>query len=599
MTAASSPLQHAYALFQQGKLQEAEAFCRETLSKFPRDSGVMHLLGLARDKAGASDDAEKLLRASIEIDPRPADYHVNLAGLMRRRGRLADAERSYRNALLREGTHRIARLGLVRTLNDGKEHAAAEAEARTLTKHYAQDPEAWSALAMCLRDQNRYSDAAIAYQQSIQLAPRYGQAYHNLGSMLVRMERSEEALQVLDRAASVGISGFPLHFNRARALLQLYRIDEAEREMAAAVALEPGSLEAQVNLTKIRFMRGDPRFARDLQTAASAQPANMALQLVLSDVLRRAGDIAGAESLLRSLLARGSHPELHSALAAVLFESNRLSEAEAEALTAIQGAPRNVLTTELLVGIMLSRGRAEDAVPFIDIQRKRAPLDQGWIAYQATAARLLGKPEYQDLYDYDGLVRVYDLEPPPGWSSMEEINQALLEVLNPWHAFPIHPLDQSLRNGSQTARSLVGEKHPAIQAAFQAFAAPLEHYLKDIGQHDSHPFRMRNRGGVEITGAWSVQLRREGFHVNHFHPQGWISSAYYVSVPEETRDETLQSGWIRFGEPRYAVPGATPERIVQPRAGRLVLFPSYMWHGTSAIHGSDPRTTIAFDANPV
>jgi hypothetical protein len=29
-----------------------------------------------------------------------------------------------------------------------------------------------------------------------------------------------------------------------------------------------------------------------------------------------------------------------------------------------------------------------------------------------------------------------------------------------------------------------------------------------------------------------------------------------------------------------------------------VLFPSYMWHGTNAIHGADPRTTIAFDALP-
>jgi hypothetical protein len=29
-----------------------------------------------------------------------------------------------------------------------------------------------------------------------------------------------------------------------------------------------------------------------------------------------------------------------------------------------------------------------------------------------------------------------------------------------------------------------------------------------------------------------------------------------------------------------------------------VLFPSYFWHGTTAIHGEIPRTTIAFDALP-
>jgi hypothetical protein len=37
---------------------------------------------------------------------------------------------------------------------------------------------------------------------------------------------------------------------------------------------------------------------------------------------------------------------------------------------------------------------------------------------------------------------------------------------------------------------------------------------------------------------------------------------------------------------------------VQPRPGRLVLFPSYMWHGTMPIEGEAPRMTIAFDMVP-
>src|SRR5690606_18051127 len=101
-------------------------------------------------------------------------------------------------------------------------------------------------------------------------------------------------------------------------------------------------------------------------------------------------------------------------------------------------------------------------------------------------------------------------------------------------------------------------------------------------------------GVATLSSAWSVQLRREGFHVNHVHPEGWISSAYYVDVPDEVNDPTLMSGWLKFGEPRYPTPGLTAEGVVQPRAGRLVLFPSYMWHGTNAIHGDQPRTTIAF-----
>jgi len=83
--------------------------------------------------------------------------------------------------------------------------------------------------------------------------------------------------------------------------------------------------------------------------------------------------------------------------------------------------------------------------------------------------------------------------------------------------------------------------------------------------------------------------------VNHLHPEGWLSSAYYVAVPPETTDPHARSGWLKFGEPALPVPGATPAFAVQPLPGRLVLFPSYLWHGTTAIHGTEPRLTLAFD----
>jgi len=37
---------------------------------------------------------------------------------------------------------------------------------------------------------------------------------------------------------------------------------------------------------------------------------------------------------------------------------------------------------------------------------------------------------------------------------------------------------------------------------------------------------------------------------------------------------------------------------VQPLVGRLVLFPSYMWHGTVPFRALQNRTTVAFDVLP-
>jgi Flp pilus assembly protein TadD len=587
------------ALLREGKLAEAEAACRAILARQPRSAPPIQLLALIRKDAGDLAASEQLMRQSIDIDPRNADYPSNLASLLRRLGRNAEAERYFREALSLDPRHSAARFGLIRVLNDLDQHAAAEAECHILLAQHSSDPQAWTTLAMTLRGQNRLGEAEAAYRRALAISPDNATAHHNLGSLFVGMERTEEALQELDRARALGVKGFEIAFNMGRALTQLYRMEEAERAFAEAVALNPRYLEAQLNLARLRFMRADPQFVRDIAAAVAAHPDDMQLQSLLGTVLWRAGDHAAAERHYRELIARnGPDPDLRTALAQVLHETGQLKEAEVEAAEAAIAKPQDARVVETLVSILLARGQADEAVPFIEKQRARTPNDQGWIAYEATAARLMDQPSYRNLYDYARFVRTYDLEAPAGWSSMADLNAALLRALNARHPFATHPLDQSLRNGSQSARSLTADPDPAIRAIMQAFAAPIEDYRRAIGADAGHLFTARNRGATQFAGAWSVQLRREGFHVNHFHPQGWISSAYYVSVPEEVNDVNTMSGWIKFGETRYPVPGAHAETYIKPRPGRLVLFPSYMWHGTNAIHGVETRTTIAFDAVP-
>jgi Flp pilus assembly protein TadD len=592
-------LAHAFRLLQQRNFQEAETLCRSVLRQSPNHAAATHLLGLVRKDWGDLAEGERLMRASIDLEPSNAEFRSNLGNLLRRQGRLQEAEKSYRKALHLDPNHRPSHLGLAQVLNELGKHNEAAVIGRALTKQSPNDPNAWLALGQTFHDQEKWTDAESAFRKAVTISQGNAIAHHNLGSVLSRLERAEEALEHLKKAESLGINGFHLAFNLGRTYLQLYRMEEAGKAFAEAVAINPLDIEAQINLARMRFMQGEEDFARDISAAASAHGDDPRLQMLAGIVLRRAGDFQGAESVLRDLLARQNvQPEAHAALAEVLHEMGRLEEAEQEALAAARAAPRDPSVNETLVSILLARGRANAALPYIRSQRAQQPFEQGWLAYEATAARLLGHDLYPELYDYDRLVRVFELEPPPGWTSIEELNTALIEALNVRHQFPTHPLDQSLRHGSQTARSMLTDPDVAIRAVIKAFQGPLEEYRQAIGTDPDHPISVRNRASATITGAWSVQLRREGFHVNHVHPEGWISSAYYVSVPEEVRDETLKSGWIKFGEPRFPVPGAEAERIVQPRAGLLVLFPSYMWHGTNPIHGGEPRTTIAFDAKP-
>ena len=147
---------------------------------------------------------------------------------------------------------------------------------------------------------------------------------------------------------------------------------------------------------------------------------------------------------------------------------------------------------------------------------------------------------------------------------------------------------------------LAGYDHPVHAAPCDlADGEAISAYIADLPADERHPFLARRGNGFRYAGAWSSLLRDHGFHVNHLHPQGWISSCYYVTVPEETKDTDTRNGWIKFGEPSLAVPLENAVRhAVQPVPGRLVLFPSYMWHGTVPLRAASARTTIAFDALP-
>lgn len=122
-------------------------------------------------------------------------------------------------------------------------------------------------------------------------------------------------------------------------------------------------------------------------------------------------------------------------------------------------------------------------------------------------------------------------------------------------------------------------------------------YIDRLGV-GSDPLRIRNRGGYGLFSIWSIRLASSGYHVNHVHPQGWLSSASHLRFPEP-KDASDKSGWLTFGEPGLpTTPTLEAEHFVRPQKGVMAVFPSYMWHGTVPFSGPTTRLTIAADSVP-
>ncbi len=595
----ANELQRAFAMKQAGQLDAAAALCADLAMRFRNEPDVLHLFGLIRKQQGRSDEALELLQKSVDTAPGRANFHANLANLFAALGRLADAEKSYRQALGLDGSFRPARLGLARTLNQAGFHKEAAAEARMLLTANPQDAEAEVVLGVALTELHDLDDAEAAYRRALTIAPGYGAAHHNLGALLARMERLEDSLIELDAARQCGVSGHEIDFNRASTLLKLYRFEEGEALLQDLVRRAPDYADAQKLLAQYQFMRGSEAYAADLHAAVQSRPADARLQLALAQILHGANELDAAEAALTDAIVHcHEHPRLLAMLASVNQEAGRNDAALAYARRGVVADPDDHLLADFEIDALMSLGRADEAMPLIRRARQRVPNNQWYIAIEATAARLLGDPLYEVLCDYDRFVQAFELEAPSGWSSIADFHQDFVPALERRHQFYAHPLDQSLRQGTQTPRNLIGDPDPLIQAFLTSLREPIDAYRAAIGtgvNAADHPLTSRNQGEAKLTGCWSVRLQRGGFHVNHVHPQGWISSAYYAEVPSEVADEDAKSGWIKFGEPRYPVPGADAEHFVQPREGRLVLFPSYLWHGTMPIHGNEPRMTVAFD----
>lgn len=94
---------------------------------------------------------------------------------------------------------------------------------------------------------------------------------------------------------------------------------------------------------------------------------------------------------------------------------------------------------------------------------------------------------------------------------------------------------------------------------------------------------LRQITGATDLDAWAMINRRGSQHPRHIHRGAVIAGVYYVRAGGAGSPPTIFE------------PGGAPEIHVEPLAGRLVVFPSDLYHRVPVYAGEEPRVTIAFD----
>lgn len=482
------------------------------------------------------------------------------------------------------------------------------------------DPVALERLARQALDDGSEAEAAAVLRAAAERAGDDAALWYWVATLDRALDRHETALAAFDRAAALAPNSPPIAFGRALAAFEagldaVALFEEADRlnprngalmlcmgaaryaagdgaraifDLDTTLAVSPGWIEGHHALARQRAMMGEGAAATaSIERALAGWPRDFNLWEALIQTLSQAERFAEMpDAIRRGRAAIGDHVFFDASEAIALSETG--DAASADALFAkLPEAGEEIAVRR--VRHWLRTGRVEQALPLIERWAVGEGAASMW-PYAAIGWRLTGDPRLGWLED-PRLVSVVDLGDrlPP--------LDRLAEVLRALHLARAAPLDQSVRAGTKTDGMLFSRIDPEIRAVRAAVLGAVDAHLAQLPAPDSaHPsLGPRRDRPVRFSGSWSVRLPGKGHHINHVHPLGWFSSALYVALPEPGPG---REGWLKLGQSQETLGlDLPPTRWIEPRPGRLVLFPSTMWHGTAPFAGGE-RLTVAFDIAP-
>jgi len=299
--------QRAFALYQQGRFQQALELAETLLTLSPPQPSLLNLAAVCARPLGLTDKAEAYLRSAIGIDPGHANAHGNLGLVLQDTDRFGEAEAAFQRALELSPDDMAGMINLGNLYRATQRPVQAEAAFREILAKAPENINALYNLGLLLSESGRADEAEAAFRQSLKIRPDQADVYNDLGNVLMDRLRLDEAEQVYRKAIALWPGYVDAHFNLATLLMDCRRMEEAWNLLQRCLHLQP-----------------------DHANALNA----------MGNLLSQAGRQEEAEKAYRhSLKIRPDSANVHGNLGNLLMESNRFSEAEAEFRQAVALEP--------------------------------------------------------------------------------------------------------------------------------------------------------------------------------------------------------------------------------------------------------------------
>lgn len=316
---AAHDLLTAQQLHQSGNLDEAERIYRRLLELEPGNAEALHLLGVAQFQRGQIAEAVDLLGKSLQLRPDNAPCHNHLGAALAMAGHLDAAIGRFQQALSLDPQLADAHYNLGNVFRKQKRRDEAVAAYRRAVQLVPNFAAAHYNLGNELREQGRLDEAIAHYEHALKVQPNYAKARRNLirslmerGDDLVRRREPGKAAALFRRASQLNPDSADAHARLASALAAVKRHDEAIVYYRRALELKPDFAEAHLNLGAslqaqknyaqaeehyqhaLRLKPGFPEAYCNLGSLCSARERYADALLHYEQALRRKPDFAGA-----------------------------------------------------------------------------------------------------------------------------------------------------------------------------------------------------------------------------------------------------------------------------------------------------------------
>ena len=489
--------------------------------------------------------------------------------------------RSARTAIQQATTDTVIDVGL-HWVRQGYGVCIADRLDRFASAHRS-NPRFWQMAGLAARQAGNLEKALTSFERAATLAPR--DPLLALSHAQSRFEAGLDAVDAYKVALQLEPGNGAIILGLCAALRTEGRASDARALVEHVIGGNPLWADGHRTLIHLSWLDGDGAGAtRLIDAVLSANPTATPLWGTLINVWMEADRYTEAhDAACRAIAATGMTRDLQVIAAICQSESGDIHGADLCFSTL--GSDDIPAIGVRMIRHALRHGRMDTASALLE-QGLATSNPAGFWPYATLIWRAMDDPRFAWLVDSASMIRRHTLP--------ADVMLGLRDHLLHLHPGGAEPVNQSVRGGTQTERPLFASIHPAISRLRAAITAAIRDHVDALPPPDAtHPLLRANRSApILYSGSWSVRLRAHGNHVPHIHPQGWLSSALYVALPDLTQDN--HDGCFVYGQCTDIMPDLPPQGIIRPAVGTLVLFPSYVWHATVPFSDGE-RLTAAFD----